>query len=295
MARIIILLVSGVFAVLTARAGEVSGQFKATSKGTIKPTFVAAFPVRAPGNPIEKSIVVILSEGAMDPSAALESLDPHTALINQDTMRKKNYISLWITPGGHVGMNATFSDGMVQFLDSTKEKKGEGIFSAQSLEAKLNENSGKRIAGTVRTTKPVKTSIGSYELDVQFDTEVTRLAGATGLRSGGGDPGKAFMKLLPAIQKKNWKGVKSGVTANNLESMDPEATDSQNYDNVIGIFARLLPQGKARILAGEQRGDVADLTVRGSMGEGVEAYYMVRMIKEAGAWKFERSTIAGFV
>jgi len=293
--RMSILLVSAILAALSAQSGEVSGQFKATSKGTIKPKFVAAFPVRAPGNPMEKSIVVILSEGAMDPSAALESLDPHTAVINQGTMQKKNYISLRITPGGHIGMNATFRDGWVQFIDGTNVGKGGESFSPQGLEAKLTENSAKRIAGSVRTTKPVKAYSGSFELNVQFDTEVTHLAGTTTLRAGGGDPGKALMKLLPAIQKKNWKSVKSGVTAKNLESMDPAATDAQNYDNVIGIFARLLPQGKAKILAGEQRGDVADLTVQGSMGEGVEAYYMVRMIKEAGGWKFERSTIAGFV
>lgn len=293
MRRIIILLVSGILMALTATAGEVSGQFKVGAKGIIKPKFVAAIPVRAPGNPLEKSTMVILSEGEIDPEAALESLDPRTALINQDTMQKKNYISFWIAPDGHVGMNATFSEGMVQYIDSTKSK--DAGFSPQGLEAKLTENSSKRVAGTIRTTKPVKSNRGSYELDVQFDTKVTRLAGTTELKAGGGDPGKTFMKLLSAIQKKNWKGVKAGVTAKNLESMDPEATDEQNFDSVIGIFARLLPQGKAKFLSGEQRGDIADLLISGEMGEGVEAYYAVRMIKEADGWKFERSTIAGFV
>ena len=145
-----ILFLSTVALVLTASAisfaGTVSGQFKSSKKGLIKPISVAAFPVRAPGDLLKTVMLVVLSEGTMDSAEAVTKLDPRTALINQEGMRKKNFISLWIRPDGFVSMNATFHEGMVQYVDSTKNTDGKGGLLAQSMEVNFSVNSADQIA-----------------------------------------------------------------------------------------------------------------------------------------------------
>lgn len=294
------ILVLGIAMALAATgfAERVSGQFK-TSKDAIKPTAVVAMPVRSPSDPLKWVTAVVLSEGTMDAAKAVQALDPHTALSNQEGMRGKNYISFWIQPDGYVGMNATFSKGMVQYIDSTKNKEGEGGITAESLEATFTENSPKRVAGRIRTMKPAKTMSGeTYELDVEFDTRLTRPAAGTKLGAGGGEPGKAFLAFIAAMKAKNWKGVQAGASAKILEDVDSEATDAEKAQSVIDSVSFLLPRGKKmKILEGEQINDTTVLELQGEMseeGEG-DALYLVRMLKEQGSWRFDHCGVVGFL
>ena len=279
-------------------AGTVSGQFKSSKRGLIKPISVAAFPVRAPGNPLETVMEVVLSEGTMDSAEAVKKLDPHTALINQKGMRKKNYISLWIRPNGFVSMNATFHKGMVQYVDSTKKADGKGSLLAQSLEATFSVNSTDQIAARVRSSEPVGTlSDDTYEIDVQFDTSVTHPPAAKNLGPGGGEPGKVLQSLLNAIKKKDWKVVQTSVKSETLQGLvDPDASDEENFESVVDDIAFFLPKGKTKVLGGKDRGEIAILELQGERTEGgVEVLYIVRMLKEGEGWRFDRTQIAGFL
>ncbi len=296
-----ILFLSTTALVLTAStisfAGTVSGQFRSSKKGLIKPISVVAFPVRAPGDLLKTVIVVVLSEGSMDSAEAVKKLDPRTALINQEGMRKKNYISLWIRPNGFVSMNATFHDGMVQYIDSTKAE-GKGNILAQSLEANFSANSADRIAARVRSSEPVETlSEDTYEIDVEFDTSVTHPPAAKNLGAGGGEPGKVLQSLLNAIKTKDWKVVLTSVKSETLHGLvDPDASDEDNFESVVDDIAFFLPKGKTKVLGGKDRGEIAILELQGERTEGgVKVLYLVRMLKETEGWRFDRSQIAGFL
>lgn len=286
-------------AVFQAPAGQVSGTFKTVKQGAIQPVAATAFPVRAPGDPQKRVTVVVLAEGAMDAAAAVLALDPHTALTNQPGMRGRNYISLWVRPDGSLGMNATFSKGMVQYIDSTKAKAGEEDLTAQSLVAELRVNGPDRIAGRVRTGKPGSTMSGdTYELDVTFDVPITRGPAARALGAGGGEPGRVAQTLLTALRTKDWPALRSCVKAETLaEVVTSDASDGDNFKAVADSVSLLLPKGKASVVGGEETGDSAVIEVRGEMTDdgGVEALYLLRMVKEAQGWRFDWATVAGFL
>jgi hypothetical protein len=279
-------------------AEKVSGQFKSSTKGAIKPTAVTAFPTRSVQEPLKWVTSVVVAEGTMNAAEAVQALDPRTALINQQGMQGKNYISFWIRPDGYVGMNATFSEGMVQYIDSTKNTDQPGM-TGENLEATFTENSANRVAGRIRTTRPGKTMSGeTYELDVEFDTQITRLPAGKKLGAGGGDPGKALMGLFDAMKSNNWKGVQAGVSSKILESdVNPDATDADNLKTVVDSISFLLPKGKnKKILGGEEHADRAVLELQGEMEDGAgNMLYLVQMLKEPSGWRFDRSTMYGFL
>lgn len=293
MKRILVSIIVFAFAT-SAFAQKVSGQFK-TSKDVIKPKTVAALPVRSPKDPLKYVTALILAEGTMDVNAAFESLDPRTALINQDGMQDKNYITFWIQPDGYVGMNATFSEGMVQYIDSTK---GGGGMSAESLEAVFTENSPNRVAGRIHTTKPVKSMSGeSYELDVNFDTPVSHPPAGEKLAEGGGQPGEAFNAFLAAVKSKNWNQLQATASARVLEGAYAE-TPAEKAASLVDSVSFLLPKGKTmKILGGQQFDDRATLEVKGQMSEeaGSDALYLVRMLKEQGNWRFDTCYMGGLL
>ncbi len=102
---------------------------------------------------------------------------------------------------------------------------------------------------------------------------------------------------LNAIKTKDWKVVRMGVESKTLrELVDPDASDEENFETVVDEIAFLLPKGKTKVLGGEERGDIAILELQGERTEGgVEVLYLVRMLKEAEGWRFDRSLIAGFL
>ena len=279
-------------------AGSVSGQFTSSKKGTINPTSVAAFPVRSPGDPLKKVMLVVLAEGTMDAAEAVKQLDPHTALINQQGMREKNYISFWISPDGFVSMNATFHEGMVQYMDSTKKAGEDRSFVAPSLEADFSANTADRVAARVRSAEPAATLSGdSYKLDVDFDTSVIHPVAGEDLGTGGGEPGKVLQSLLNAIKTRDWKSLRMGVKPETLQRLvDPDASDGENFESVVDQIAFLLPKGKTKVLGGEEKGETAILELQGETTEGgFEVLYLVRMLKEGEGWRFDRSQVVGFL
>jgi hypothetical protein len=197
-------------------------------------------------------------------------------------------------------MNATFSEGMVQYLDSTKDPTGQaGGLTSESLEAIFTEKSENRLAGRIRSTKPGKTMNGeTYELDVQFDTLVTKPPAGKKLDAGGGLPGEAFMALLNGINSNNPKEVYATVSSRIIESNTYEGvSEDENLKSVVDSVSFLLPKGKnVKILGGEEFADRAVLELRGEMSEGAgDSLYLVRMLKEDSGWRYDHSTIIGFL
>jgi len=261
------------FTTTSSFGGDASGKFKADGQPPIQPKFAAAYEVRDPRDAHKRAIEVILSEKAIDAAAAVEDLEPHTQVINQDVLDDTNYILLWVRPDGDVSMNATYSATMTQFVDAS---------SLGHMVAELTKNTPDEIAGRVGTARK------DYSGDLKFSTKVTRRAPGTKLANNGGPAGKAFLALIAAVDKKDWDGIRKHITPSTQERFD-------GLDDAIQTLGFWIPKKKVKVVAGEQRGDEVVLDVEGEIFEGQQALYLIRMVKSGSEWQFDRATKAGLI
>jgi hypothetical protein len=281
-------LASLAFLALSSNAfAAASGSFKVEGKAPIQPKFASAYEVRDQRDGRHRQVEVVLSEAAFDAAAAAGDLDPHTQGINQPALMEHNYILLWVSTDGHVSMNATYTDGMVQFIDET----------GQGLRADLKTNTADRISGRLYTPKPVKTMGGdSYQVDVTFDVEITRQKAGTVLGKDGGDPGKAFMALNAAINGKKWDAIQKALSADTRKRLiEDYRTPEENMKDTIDMLKIWLPKAKTKVTGGEMSGTAATLEVEGEVYEGRNGLWLVRMLREGDAWVFDRAAMAGLL
>jgi hypothetical protein len=271
----------------SSAAAAVSGSFKVDGKAPIQPKFASAYEVRDQRDGRSRQIEVVLSEAAFDAAAAAADLDPHTQGINQPALMEHNYILLWVAADGSVSMNATYTDGMVQYIDET----------GQSLRADLKTNTAGHIAGRIYTPKAVKTMGGeSYQVDVTFDVDVTRQKAGTALGKDGGEPGKAFMALSTAINGKKWDAIQKGLSADTRKRLiEDYRTPEENMKDTIDMLKIWLPKAKTKVTGGEMNGEAATLDVEGEVYEGRNGLWLVRMLHEGDVWVFDRASMAGLL
>ena len=274
---------------LTA-AGEVSGQFRVADR-TIAPTHAAAYTVRDPRDPRRLATEVVLSEGPVDVDAAIAALSPHQHVINQPGIG--NYVMLWVRPDREVSMNATFAATMTQYLDVT----GSGGPFGGHLTAELQATGAERVSGRVYAPQPVQTMGGeSYEVDLRFSSAVARSTPGAELGPRGGEPGRSFAALYTALGRKNWPAVRSRLSHGAVATLEQSYRSAEeNRDYVFDLLEHWLPKKKMKVTAGELRGHTATLDVEGESAAGLRALYLVRMIEEAGSWRFEQATMAGLL
>ena len=284
--RILWVLFIGFFLIGSALADSVKGQFKVDGKPVITPAHSAAYAVRDQFDPRRWQVEIVLSEGPVDAKAIGDALDPHVNVINQEGVRTGNYILFWVNPDGRVSMNGTLSETMTQYGDSTD--KGD-------LKAELTTNTKDRVAGRVFTAKPVKTLSGeTYEVDVTFDTTVTKAPAGTKLPAEGGEAGKAFQSLYQAVQKKDMKGIQAGVTSRvaNMLFADYNSAE-ENLKSAVDTLTAWLPKKNVKVTGGESRGESVLLEVEGEIYEGQNAMYIVRMRKGGSGWALDEVATAG--
>ena len=277
------------FARPSACPAEVRGQFTVDGR-IIAPKFAAAYPVRDLREPRRWAVEVMLSEGPIDADAAAAALDPHTNAINQPGLG--DYVLLWVRPDDSVSMNATFSKSMTQYLDNTG-----GGFLGGHLLAELTANAPERVTGRVHTAAAVQTMAGtSYTIDVSFATPVHRPAAGSKLSAGGGEAGNAFAALYGALRRKDWRALRARISRQRLASLEEDyRTPEENREYVLDILRTWLPKNKMRVTGGERQPAVALLEVEGESMPGRSALYVVRMIQEDAAWRFDEVALAGLL
>ena len=266
-------------------AGEASGKVAILKAGTIAPTHAAAYLTRDPRNARTRIVEVVLSDQPIDAAAAIQALNPHTDVINQDALKGRDYVLLWIRGDGEISMNATFSETMTQYVE----------VSGGALTATLTTNTLDRVAGRLFTVKPVTVmGGGSYTVDLTFATDVTRLPAGTVLGAGGGDPGKALTAFVGAVEEKNWPAIQSGSSERALKSFAADyRSEAENADYTQDLIHAWLPKAKLAITGGELRGEVADLDVEGEMFPGTTGIYVARMLKHGDGWTFDSASAVG--
>jgi hypothetical protein len=267
--------------------GDASGQFTAGKRPPIKPKYAAAYETRDQRDARKSTVELVLSEEPIDGAEAAAELDPHSNVINQKALRDHNYVLLWVRPDNDVSMNATYSDTMTQYVEMTGSR----------MTADLTTNTRDKVAGRIFSPKPLRTMDGDeYTIDLKFSTEVTRPPAGTKLPADGGEPGKALKALQASIAKKSWDGIKTNVSAKNVESFDESyRTPKENLDDAIQTLGFWLPKKAGKITGGELRGDTAILNLEGELFEGQNALFLVRMVHENSHWVFDRATKAGMI
>ena len=268
-------------------ANSASGSVDVQKVGVISPKFSAGYLVRDQRNARTTQTEILLSEVTIDPAAMQGMLDPHMVAINLDALRDRNYILLFIRADGWVGMNATFSKGMTQFLNDT----------TGGLKAEFTARTATRIEAHVFSPAPLKTMDGTtYTVDLRFGVDVAAPPGGTPLPAGGGDAGKALTAFLAASQKKNWAAIKSGSSPDALKIFDKSYnTPAENAESAADLLKAWIPLQKMSITGGQLRGNTAILDVEGELFPGQLGLSLVQMVKSGTAWQFDRAARAGMV
>ncbi len=270
--------------VTAASAGPASGTVKSAT-GTISPTQAIAYVVRDGRNARNTRVELLLTDVPVDAARLAGDLDPHVTAINVDELRDRNYLLLWIGADGAVTMNATYSKTMTQYMNDA----------SGGLKAELTTNTPTTIEGRVFSAAPMKTMDGpTYTIDVKFSAEVMPALTGTPLPAGGGDPGKALTGFLAAVTKKNWPGIKAGLSPKALPGYDRDYnTPAENASSAVDIFNARLPMTKAKVAGGVMVSEtVAVLELEGERF-GSRALSLVKMVKTGAAWQFEESAPAG--
>jgi hypothetical protein len=268
-------------------ANTASGSVDVQKVGTISPKFSAGYLVRDQRNARTTQTEILLSEVTIDPAAVQGTLDPHVVAINLDALRDRNYILLFIRADGWVGMNATFSKGMTQFLNDT----------TGGLKAEFTARTATRIEGHVFSPSPLKSMDGTtYSVDLRFGVDVAAPPSGTPLPAGGGDPGKALTAFLAASQKKNWAAIKLGSSPDALKTFDKSYnTPAENAESAADLLKAWIPLQKMSITGGQLRGNIAILDVEGELFPGQLGLSLVQMVKTGAGWQFDRAARAGMV
>jgi len=268
----------------TTVLAEVKGQFK-VDKTVVAPKQDGAYLVRDQYNARKTQVEMILSEKPLDLKAAAAALVPHNQVINQPEILEANYILLWVDSDGKVSMNA--KAGGVQYINSTDD----------GLKAELKVNTLEHVAGRLYTPKPVKPMDGpEYEVDLTFDTIVTKAPAGKPLPAGGGDAGIALMGMQKAMSK-DLTTLNSFLTEETIARLQQDYnTSEENFKDTIDILSFWLPKKNWKITRGEILDEnTAILEVEGDLYEGTQAVYMARMKKSTSGWKFDQATMAGMI
>jgi hypothetical protein len=278
------------FALLTQAGalatGEAQGRFS-FGEELIEPKHAIAFETRR-GDASKPTTTIVLSELPADAEAAVSALDPLTAVINQPSLSDANYVTLSLVPSGVVGMNATFSDGMRQYLAST---------ALGDLKLEWTEKTATRLAGRAYTPAPITTRDGpAYALDVRFDTAVTVRQGGAPLDPDGGEPGRTLLALMAAVASGDLEAIRSHVSAE--LAADFGASYNTPEENLEWARERLrvsLPPSQGEIRGGTLYPDEAIVELQGEVYEGTRALYRVRLVRLEDRWVFEAGQMAGFL
>jgi len=273
-------------AVVEARTGSASGTVKSAT-GTIAPTFATAYVVRDSQHPRQKLVELLLTETAVNPAPLRDALDPNVVAINLPELRDRNYVLLWVAADGSVRMNATYSKTMTQYVND----------SSGGLKGEFTTNTPTKVEGRIYSPAPLKTVDGpTYTIDVKFSADVIPALTGTPLPAGGGDPGQAFLALTDAVAKKNWNGIKAGLSPKILPSYDQSYnTPAENLASAVDILSARIPIAKAKVTGGFLVSPTVAVIEFEGERFGTTWVEVARMEKTGAAWQFVDSAPVGMI
>lgn len=135
---------------------------------------------------------------------------------------------------------------------------------------------GNRIAGTVSTEDE------DLSLEVSFDVPVAPARWGEPLPEDGGEPGRAYLAYLRAIDEWDAAALRPYLMPDDLERADQAAADGLN---IAQIYADSFYPQKASFVRGDVEGDWARVLVTGESSWGGAAHGEAIMHRIDGTWR----------
>lgn len=111
-------------------------------------------------------------------------------------------------------------------------------------------------------------------IDLQFDAELWQPPKADVLPAGGGDPGKAYLKMIAAVQKGDRKAIQA------LQPSSRPEIDEAEFKEMLPMMQAMMPK-KPTVKGGKQFGDTALLSIADA---GSDRPASAEMKREDGKW-----------
>jgi hypothetical protein len=284
---VVVMLVALALPSIARAADTASGAVEVQKMGTIKVSHAVAYTVLDQRNARVSLTEILLTDVALDRAVLQAAFDPHMTAINLDAIDDRNYVLLWVHPDGTVGMNATFSKTMTQYLNDTNG----------GLTVTWTSKTSSRLDGRLVSASPLKTMDGTtYTVNLTFAVDLPAPSAGQRLPADGGEPGKALAAFFSAVQRKSWTDIKAGASPEALKFFDHDYnTPEENAADAADLLNAWIGGVKRRIAGGELRGDVAIVDVESELYPGQMGLSRVQMVRTAAGWRFNRAARAGLL
>ncbi len=107
----------------------------------------------------------------------------------------------------------------------------------------------------------------------------------TALPTGGGEPGKVYLSLHKATLASDVDAMLALVTKEKADKMREARTDPE-FPKMLEMIKAFEP-AQVRVVSGRTEADRAELQIDGKESDGANMTGVVKLIREAGAWRVE--------
>lgn len=214
--------------------------------------------------------LVFLTTAPLDSRKVSAAFDPMDAVREQEP--QGGYVRLCIDADGN-DCGLFFSP--------------EGFNSGGYGELKLDRHDAQRIAGRFALAEPQDFMGESYQFDLRFDAPVTPPPGRA-LPADGGEPARAYNAYLDALAQGDLVALRAMAGEEGrwrYPEDDPTAAKEALKSARDGQLLH------AEIVRGRLQDDGAILWVRGVDRDDIHRSGRVRMVEEAGRWRFEEADL----
>lgn len=224
----------------------------------------------ATSDPAKPLTIVMLANFKIDRSAVLEAINTPGSLIEQSQNSKDNAFLI-------VRVVSPERCGVFAFLNQAQRQ----IDLSNSFAAKGVTVTASRVAGECATTKREKMFDDAYDFHLSYDVPLTAIPKPTTLTAGGGEPGAVYAGLVKAIQAADWNAAHLLLPPDQVPQTRPKPSEMKGYFHDLGLN---YPK-TVTVLGGLQKGDRANIEIRGTNNENKKITGTVAMKKVASGWQ----------
>jgi hypothetical protein len=265
------------------------GLARADGSGTLyedgKPlTLVSAYAYRAPDpfDATKEITTIVFSDKKIDAAAVNAAANRGEAVADQLRHAQATRVELNLESDG------SFENINIMSMGSSGSQSGSGWFTM-----KLAKNDAKRVEGTFRTNDEADKKSGRY-YDLKFALDIAGPPDlGAALPAGGGEPVKAYMAYLAALQKGDIDALAKTMTKERSAEILAHRNDP-DFKMMFG-FIQSSALRDPKFTKGFSKGDSATLELSGKDGDGNAATTTATMQKEGGSWRLAKESMSTHV
>ncbi len=217
-----------------------------------------------PGKPVT---VVAMADFKIDRQDLIDALNTPNALLAQaQKLGKGNVLLVAMTRPDRCDVTALLQMGEKQF----------GLI-AEPLPVK---ETATHVKGGCHTTSPQKLFDNSYDFELPYDLDLTVIPPPAKLAAGGGEPGKALVDVVKAIQAKDWKVARLHLRDEEIARNPKPAEQKSFFEGMALNYPKT-----AQVTGGLIKGDHATVEIVGTDREDHKIRGTFTMKKVGADWR----------